>query len=100
MLADLASAIATVALLCCSTVARPKHARCARTWYVNGVRPSGVFECRPAAGGDPRFDGVFGTPDRARDRPGWLRSRIHCTNGTHAIVVLGDRENRTVGCQR
>ena len=81
-LTDLVCALATVVALCCASVIRPQHARCPATWYVNGIRPSGVFECRRV------------------DLPGVIHGRIFCTGGTHPIVVLTDREARTVGCQR
>jgi hypothetical protein len=97
---DLAGALASVVLLCCSMVARPAAARCGPGFYVNGICPTGVFECRRVPGGDPLYDGAGGFPDRSIDRPGWYRSRVYCTGGAHPIVVLGDREARTVGCQR
>jgi len=81
-LTDLVCAIATVVMLCCAAATRPQRARCAPGWYVNGIRPSGRFECRRV------------------DAPGVIRGRLFCTNGTHPIVVLTDREARTVGCQR
>jgi len=100
MLVDVACAMLSVVLLCWSMVTRPAAATCPAGWYVNGVRPSGVYECRRAPGGDPLYDGAGGFPDRSVERPGWYRSRIWCTGGAHPIVVLEDREARTVGCQR
>lgn len=99
---DVVCALASVALLCCSMVARPTSARCMGRFYVNGIRPTGVYECRPVAGGSPMLDGTWGTPDGAIDRPGWYRGRIWCTSGAHPIVVLAtrDSEARVVGCQR
>ncbi|TMQ13049.1 MAG: hypothetical protein E6J90_11310 [Deltaproteobacteria bacterium] len=81
-LTDLVCAIATVVALCCAPVIRSQHTRCPAGWYVNGIRPTGRFECRRV------------------DLPGVIRGRLHCTNGTHPIVVLTDREARSVGCQR
>jgi hypothetical protein len=83
-LTDLVCAIATVVALCCAAVTRPQHARCppGQGWYVNGIRPSGRFECRRV------------------DAPGVIHGHLYCTGGTHPIVVLTDREARTVGCQR
>lgn len=97
---DLVCAIATTALLCCSAGVRPKAGRCPPAWYVNGIRPSGTYECLRIPGGDPQYDGAGGWPDRAIDLPGSLRSRIYCTGGSHPIVVTSDREGRAVGCQR
>lgn len=28
-----------------AAAARPDHAQCPARWFVNGIRPSGVFEC-------------------------------------------------------
>ncbi len=88
----------TLVMLCCSGLVRPRVARCPVGFYVNGVRPSGVYECRRVPGGNPLYDGAAGYPDRTVDRPGWYRSRIWCTGGSVPIVVLEDREARTVGC--
>jgi hypothetical protein len=89
-----------VVLLCWSMLMQPAAALCIQGWYLNGVHPDGVYECLRAPGGDPLYDGAGGFPDRTVDRPGWYRGRVYCTGGTHPIVVLEDREARTVGCQR
>lgn len=91
----------SIALLCCSAVVRPAAARCSEGFYVNGVRPSGVYECRRAPGGDPLYDGLVGYPDRTVDRPGWYRGRIWCGTGAVPIVVLAYRDGdaRRVGCR-
>ncbi len=100
-LADLLGAIVTLALLCYATTCRPDHAVCWPGWYVSGIRPSGVYGCRRAPGGDPLFDGAGGFPDRTVDRPGEYHGRIICTGGRRPIVVLAYREAdaRIVGCQ-
>lgn len=102
MLVDVACAWLTVALLCCSMTVRPTMAACAEGFYVNGIRPSGVYECRRTPGGNPLYDGAAGYPDRTVDRHGWYRGRIWCTSGQRPIVVLAyhDRDARVVGCQR
>lgn len=92
--------IASVLLLCIAMCKQPRAARCPSGWFVHGIRPSGYFECLRVPGGDPEYDGTWGRPDRSIDRLGFLRSRIYCTNGTHPVVVLEDRQARTVGCQR
>lgn len=93
---DVVSLLATIALLCISMVMRPTHARCPIGWYVNGVRPSGGFQCLRAPTGDPDYDGTWGHPDRTIDHPGDLRGRIYCTGGATPIVV----DDRAVGCMR
>lgn len=100
-LADLLGAIVTLALLCYATTCRPDHASCWPGWYVNGIRPSGVYECRRVPGGDQLYDGAGGYPDRTVDRPGWYRGEIVCTGGRYPVVVLARHEAdaRVVGCQ-
>lgn len=102
MLVDAGCLWLSIALLCCSMVTRPRTARCGVGMYVNGVRPSGLYECRRVPGGNPLYDGAAGYPNRTVNRPGWCRGRIWCTGGTHPIVVLArrDRDARIVGCQR
>lgn len=100
VIVDLAGVLLSIVLLCCSMAMRPAGARCPARWYLNGVRPSGVYECRRVPGGSPLYDGAGGFPDRSVDRPGWYRSRVRCTGGSRPIVVLGDGEARTVGCTR
>ncbi len=97
---DFLCVVASFLLFLAAYVVRPDHARCGRGWYVNGVSPGGVFECRLAPTGDPERDGWRGGPDATIDHPGWLRSRVYCTGGAHPILVLTDREARSVGCQR
>lgn len=102
MVVDVACAWLSVFLLCCSMVVRPRSAACPEAFYVNGVRPTGVFECRRRPGGNPLYDGAAGYPDRTVNRPGWYRWRIWCSNGMHPIVVFAyrDTDARIVGCQR
>lgn len=102
VLIDLGCALLTVVLLCWCMAVQPQRAVCPGGWYVNGIRPTGVYECRRAPGGDPRLDGAGGAPDGTIDRPGWYRGRIWCTGGARPIVVLAraDSEARTVGCSR
>lgn len=96
MLTEVACAIATILVLCWSTATRPRGARCPQGWYVDGIRPTGRFDCARTPGGDIMYDGAGGYPDRAVDLPGRLGGRLYCTGGSHPIVV----NERTVGCQR
>ncbi len=101
---DLLHALAGIALALyvgCNT--------CPRDTYVNGVRPSGVFECCPALGPDDAD--CSRAPADKRERPRWerecaaqrldvaddcVRSVIVCTGGARPIW----KDARTVGCQR
>lgn len=89
-------ALATVLVLCLAMATQPRRASCPVGWYVNGIRPTGSFECRPIPIGNPDYDGTWGKPDRSIERPGAILGRLYCTGGTHPIV----RNERTVGCQR
>jgi hypothetical protein len=99
-LADLLGVLLSIALSCCSFVLRPNRAQCPPSFYASGLHPSGEFTCLAAPAGDPEFDGWRGGPDATIERPWWFKSRIWCTGGAHPIVVLTDREARTVGCSR
>jgi hypothetical protein len=86
--------LATIVLLCWSLVVRPSGAQCPPRWYVNGVRPSGEYECRPAPGGDPDSDGTFGRPDITPFDPSVIVGRVRCRHGQAPIVI----DERTVAC--
>lgn len=76
--------LVTIVLLCWAMATHPRTARCPTAWYVDGVRPSGLYECRPA------LDDVVPQNDAA------VRGLIYCTGGARPIVT----GPRTVGCQR
>lgn len=66
---------------------------CPPGWSVNGVRPTGAYECL-----GPLHPPGCGEPDETSPpcvRPAVKAGRIYCTNGTRPIVV----DHRTVGCQ-
>lgn len=85
-----------LAVAAARTFATPLERHCPEPgWYLNGVRPSGAYQCLPVLG-DPERD-----LDDARERRVFaderaLEGRIHCTGGARPIVV----DYRTVGCQR
>ena len=69
------------------------RASCPPGWSVNGIRPSGEYECL----GELRPPGC-GEPDATSPpcmRPASSRGRLYCTGGTIPIVV----DHKTVGCQ-
>ena len=73
----------------------PAIARCPPGWYVNGVRPSGIYECRPVLGRPERDI----SDARARLESGDSRAitgRLRCTGGDSPVVI----DSRTVGCRR
>lgn len=88
--------IALIVGLVVATVAwmTPTRASCPAGWWVEGIRPSGAYDCLspvPPCCGDatgpcekipcPKLDRIDG--------------RIYCTGGSIPIVV----DNATVGCQ-
>ena len=93
---EVVSLLVTLIVLCVSMATQPTRARCPADWYVNGIRPTGSFECRRAPGGNPDHDGTSGRPDMTIDLPGVVLGRIYCTGGAHPVVV----NERAVGCQR
>lgn len=95
MLIEVACTIASIALLIWCLVAQPNEWHTAPGWYMDGVRPEGWFEMRPAPGGNPEDDGTNGHPDVTPVDERFLIGRIYCTNGTRPHVAAG-----SVWCQR
>lgn len=94
-LSDLGCAAVTIALLLFAMVVRPVRARCRPGWYVNGVRPSGVYECRPVLGRpeDDLLDAVRRTVLEQDQRA--IRGRVYCTGG-----ATPRQDGAAVWCQR
>jgi len=91
------ASIVLIAFACCVHHVRPvTHGGCPSTMFVNGIRPSGFYQCLTKPGGNPADDGTFGHPDRSYDRDGELYGHIWCSGGSHPIVV----DDHTVGCTR
>lgn len=88
-------AMLSMLVIVSSSLLRPTHATCPPGWYVEGVRPSGATQCRPAP---PQRCGEPVPPDNAPCPPDAraIRIEIHCTNGQLPIVI----GSRTVGCQQ
>lgn len=91
---DLLCSVFTVLLLCCAMVARPTRARCPAGWYVNGVQPSGSFECRPVLG-KPENDLLDAVRRVVIDDERRLGGRLYCTGG-----ATPRQDGRSVWCQR
>ncbi len=90
-------AFASLFLLCAAMIARPNSARCPRTFYDEGIRPSGEYTCRRTPiGGDHRNSRGVLIDDSFEPR-GALHSRIYCTGGTRPIA---NDDGVSVGCQR
>ena len=90
---DVLAAIGTIALLLVAMCARPLEGQCPRGFYVDGVRPSGVYGCIPAPPREPDARGHEPDPPPRNDPE--VESRIYCTGGTIPIVC----NDRVVGCQ-
>ena len=72
----------------------PSRATCDRGWYVDGIRPSGRYDCRRAPiGDDVRLPSGL-VEDRSVQSPGVLDGRIFCTTGQPRVV-----DERTVECR-
>lgn len=78
-----------IVLVC--AVLQPTRVRCPHGWWVNGVRPSGAFECRKT----PRS---IVTPSAAEvheiDSDWMIAGDLYC--GEQLPIVV---DERTVGCQ-
>jgi len=88
--------VATQLLLLWCFVDRPTRWHAPVGWYIDGARPDGRFEMRPAPLGDPNADGTWGHPDVTPDDERAVEGRVYCTGGAHPIVA----GPRVVGCQR
>ena len=98
MIADVLTAAAAelALLLAIALTPLPSHASCPRGWWVEGVRPSGRYDChRVPVGDDVRLPSGL-LEDRSLQPPGEIDGAIRCTGGAVAIVV----DSRTVGCMR
>jgi hypothetical protein len=66
--------------------------KCPVDWSVNGVRPTGSYECLGPL--KPRGCGESAISPPCM-RPASSLGRIYCTGGSQPIVI----DHRTVGCQ-
>ncbi len=84
--------LAGVLLRVVSAIARPRIATCPPSFYVEGIRLSGVTECVSTY--DPRPDDTLGECHHAHWDAGRLPMRVWCEPGELAVV----KNERTVGC--
>lgn len=92
---SIACLVATIFLLCWAMATRPAGAQCPPRWYVNGVRATGEYECRPVPAGDPDADGTWQHPDVTSFNDLVISGQIYCRPGTVPLVF----DERTVGCR-
>ena len=84
---EVGATFATLWLFVWALAAHPDHAKCPPSWFVNGVRPSGVYECLRDR--DPE------APDRTTsDGHDSIRGRIVCSPTFMPTV----RDERSVAC--
>ena len=92
-LGDLFFVITIFAAMLSALAMQPERAECPRGFYVNGVRPSGRYECRPSP---YRFPAEVNLPnmwDWTPDPPGAFTAQIKCKHGTPRVV-----DSRRVAC--
>lgn len=77
----------SVFLLLFSAVFKPTDAQCPRGWFVEGIRPSGYFYCKPSPTGGAYSGGFEQLDDGSIQPPGYLHGRLYCPHGTQPIVV-------------
>ncbi len=80
-------------LLFITAITRPDHASCGDGYALQGIRPSGVFRCRPVSTLPDPGSGVV--EDKTLDGRE-VESRVYCTGGS--IPVTNDDGVR-VGCE-
>lgn len=86
-------ALGSILCLCAAMALHPTSARCPVGW-VNGVRPSGRFECRVTIGPDCDMRGDRTCPEVPD--VGGVAGRIYCEPGDRPLVI----DERTVACRR
>lgn len=88
VLAEICTGLASACLLVWALATHPHRAQCPRGWFVNGVRPSGSFEClrdRDPSAGER-------APSGGHDS---ISGRIMCDAPSFMPRV---RDERTVSC--
>lgn len=86
--------LAAAVLRIVAAIARPRVATCPSSFYVDGVRPSGVTSCVSTY--DPRPEDTKAACHHAALDVPRLPVRVWCARGEVAIVV----DARTVACRR
>jgi hypothetical protein len=93
---DVVVSFFAVMVLLLTVVLCRDHERCPDGWWVEGVRPSGVYDCRHVpVGDDVRLPGGL-VEDRSVQPPGVLDGRIFCVAGSEPRVI----DARTVACRK
>lgn len=87
VIAEAGAALVTLWLFVWALAAHPDHAKCPPHWFVNGVRPSGSYECLRDRG--PELDER--APSAGHDS---ITGRISCSPSFMPIV----RDERSVAC--
>ncbi|MDQ3295101.1 MAG: hypothetical protein M3619_00765 [Myxococcota bacterium] len=87
-------ALGSILVLCAAMALHPRAASCPRGSWVNGVRPSGRFECRVDIGPDCDMRGARTCPEVPD--VGGVAGRIYCERSEMPLVV----NHRTVACRR
>lgn len=83
----LALALLSAGWLLLGRIARPTHACCPeRGWWLEGIRPSGIYDCRRIPVGDDTWDAVHGEHDHSVQPPGVIVGRIYCGSGERPIA--------------
>ena len=85
----IAGLVCLVIAIVVGVLALPRVARCPAGYWVNGIRPSGAYQCI-------KVEGVQEWPAIDSKPEDVIEGQIACTGGALPIVV----DHRTVGCQR
>lgn len=83
----LATSLLSASLLLLGRCTHPTHARCPlHGWWLEGVRPSGLYDCRRVPIGDDTWDPIHGERDHSVQPPGVIVGRIYCTAPARPIA--------------
>jgi len=88
---ELAYHVASLVILALSALWRPDHAQCPAHWWMEGVRPTGAFDCRRVPIGDDTWDAKHGERDHSYQPPGVIYGRIYCRAGMRPSAIDFER---------
>lgn len=93
-MATLMTRLISIAIIGWAILTHPRAAACPIGWWVNGISPAGIYECRPVLG-DPERDleDAHARRDLGDERA--IRGRIYC--GWRVTPIVVDAQH--VGCR-
>lgn len=90
---DVGCAAISILVMLIAFVMHPHRAKCPRGFWMNGVRPTGEFQCRRTPVGDDIRMPNGHVVDHSIQPPGVLDGRIFCAGGDPRVI-----DDTTVAC--